>query len=201
MRLGQTVAMMWSCAVGCTSANGGAVDLSWRLKPAAGFSEPSALGDSFVDCDNQGTLTDSMGNSIQGVGKLTAIRLYWQVADQLGPADASLVRYEDFECSTENGVTNFEIPPGSALLYVAPLCAGSGSAGSNVEANSCAYTAPAPVERTMVAGQTVELGALEIVLDVGTGSAGLNSCMSIGSALPKEKTCICMPTTQTGCSP
>jgi hypothetical protein len=191
MRLGQTVAMMWSCAVGCTSASGGAVDLSWRLKPAPGFSEESMVGNTFVDCDNNGNLTDSMGNSIKGVGQLTAIRLYWQVGDQLGPPDE--MDTQDFPCSTENGVTKFEIPVGNALLYVAPLC---GSGSSMTEASSCAYTAPAAVERTMVAGQTVELGALEIVVDVGTGSAGFNSCMS-----QKETTCICVPTTQTGCSP
>jgi hypothetical protein len=186
---------MWVYA-GCKSVNGGAVDLSWRLKPQAGFSESSQISDSFVDCNQQGKLSDSMGNPILGTGvvQLTAIRLYWQVGDLSGQLDAS-TPYEDFQCSTENGVTSFEIPPGNALLYVAPVCdSGSGSA----EADSCTYTAPAPVERTMVAGQTVQLGALEIVLDVGTGSAGRNSCMSIDGAPPKQTTCIC---TMKGCPP
>jgi hypothetical protein len=194
MRPGQTVAktasplfaVAWGCVAACTSAKGGAVDLSWRLKPQAGFSESSTISDSFVDCNKNGELTDSTGTPILGVGAITSIRLFWQVGGQSGSVDAASGG-QDFQCSTENGVTGFQVPTGNALLSVVPVCQGSAAA------DSCTYVAPAPVERTIVEGQTVQLGALEIVVDVGTGSANLNSCMSM-----EQTTCIC---TMKGCPP
>jgi hypothetical protein len=222
MRPGQTVvqkahatyAVVAACAAtcasagACTNATGGAVDLNWRLKPAAGFAELGMV-DNFIDCGGSGALTvsDSGGRSvaiagvpIAGAGgtmptmpRIPNIRLYWQTSDVLTPPE--VVRSKDFKCSTENGVTNFEVPPGDALLYVAPIC--EDEAGQ-FEAGACTYTAPAPVVRTMVAGQTVELGALEIILNVGTGTAPYNSCSGNLNATPpippKQTTCICSRT-------
>lgn len=129
---------------GCTTATGGAVELSWKLRPASGSP------DNFVDCDGTGTLTD-IGGPIVGTGKLTQIRLHWSVAN--GPNHA------DFACGNGHGVTGFDLPPGEELLSVVPLCNG-------VEAALDTYTASAPERRTVIVGNTVSLGAVELVLQV-----------------------------------
>jgi hypothetical protein len=121
----------------CTTVDGGAVELSWRLKPqsGAGTSQP------FVDCDSK----------LPGTGPVTGIRLDWQV----GSDSAFAV----FECDAGHGVTRFEVPPGQALLSVSPVCA-SGLADTNT------YSAPAPEQRTVTVGNTVSLGAVELILTV-----------------------------------
>lgn len=83
---------------GCSDVSGGAVELSWKLRPAS-----SSLQDKFVDCDSK----------LPGTRPVTAIRLDW--------GDPDL--YAEWPCSDNSGVTRFELPPGDALLSVTPRCA------------------------------------------------------------------------------
>lgn len=130
---------------GCTTVDGGAVELSWKLRGASG--SPS----SFIDCNANGVLTDTDG-PITGTGRLVAIEIRWNEAG-LGSGAKT------FSCHDGHGVTGFELPPGEAALTVSPVCL-------NGPANSADYTAPAPELRTVTAGNTVSLGAVELVLQV-----------------------------------
>jgi hypothetical protein len=119
---------------GCATVDGGAVELSWKLRPT------SSSNDIFVDC-NTGAI---------GAQPVTRIRLDWQVASTTGIAT--------WNCSDYHGVTNFELPPGTALLAVSPEC-GDAVAATNT------YTAPAPEQRVVIAGNTISLGAVELVVE------------------------------------
>lgn len=132
---------------GCTSGNGGAVELSWRLRPASS-SDP----DKFVDC---------AANDEPGAGVVTRIRLDWTVDDVPGS--------QSWECTDNHGVTGFDLPTGVATLTVVPECAGFDPAPNT-------YISPAPQLRDVVAGQTISLGAVQVVLQV-------NDCL--------EQPCIC----------
>ena len=136
---------------GCTDVKGGAVELSWKLRAAAGATE------AFVSCNSVGELLDSQGHLFED-GLLTRIRLHWQPAT----GDASSA---DFQCSASHGVTTFVVPPGDNLLWVRPVC-GTGAASFEPDDNDGTYVAPAPAQRTVIAGDTVSLGAVELVLQV-----------------------------------
>ena len=144
---------------GCTTADNGAVELSWRLRPAAG---PIATNpcDPFLCCD-PGQV---------GTQPVTRIKLSWQVGAVAGA--------ESFDCSSGNGVTGFEVPSGDALLTVSPVCGDAGIA------DPASFTAPAPTMRVVLGGDTVSLGVVEIVLQVSScataGVAG-NPCICHGS--------------------
>jgi hypothetical protein len=130
----------------CTTVDGGAVELSWRLRPnsGAGTSQP------FIDCTS----------NLPQTGTVTGIRLDWQV----GSDSAFAV----FDCNAGHGVTRFVLPPGEALLSVSPVCA-SGPADTST------YTAPAPEQRSVTVGNTVSLGAVELILQVS--SCNLQPCI------------------------
>jgi hypothetical protein len=130
----------------CTTVDGGAVELSWRLRPnsGAGTSQP------LIECDS----------NLPGTGPVTGIRLDWQV----GSGSA----FEVFDCDAGHGITRFEVPPGNALLTVSPVCA-SGPADTST------YTAPAPEQRAVTVGNTVSLGAVELILTVS--SCGQQACI------------------------
>lgn len=98
--------------------------------------------DKFVDCRSlrPGTL---------GV---TQIRLLWQVGAQAGSAS--------WACDDSHGATGFDLPEGVAELSVVPECLGG------VPALPATYIAPATIERTVVRGETVSLGAVELVVSV-----------------------------------
>jgi hypothetical protein len=123
----------------CSTVDGGAVELSWRLKPnsGAGTSQP------FIDCDSK----------LEGTGPVTGIRLDWE--SDRGSA------FEVFDCDAGHGITRFEVPPGIALLTVSPVCASG-------PADTTTYTAPAPDERAVTVGNTVSLGAVELILTVSS---------------------------------
>jgi hypothetical protein len=120
--------------LGCSDVLGGAVELSWKLRPASS-SDP----DKFVDCES----------GKPGTRPVTAIRLDWVVG--------GLTSYDEWPCSDNSGVTRFDLPPGTALLSVQPRCA-EGAASLDT------YIAPAPEQRTVILGDTVSLGAVEIVV-------------------------------------
>jgi hypothetical protein len=120
---------------GCNTVDGGAVELSWKLRPASGSN------DIFVNCDT----------GVVGANPVTRVRLDWQVGNTTGVATWS--------CTDYHGVTGFDLPPGTALLSVSPECSG-GVAATNT------YTSPAAEQRMVIAGNTVSLGAVELVVEV-----------------------------------
>lgn len=134
----------------CTDVKGGAVELSWKLRAAAGAQ------DVFVSCDANGNLTDSAGSSLEP-GQLKFIRLGWAGA---GSGSGSV----EFNCSASHGVTTFIVPPGETYLSVDPVCA------NGALPNDKTYVAPAPILRSVIAGDTVSLGAVELVLQVSNCS-------------------------------
>jgi hypothetical protein len=123
----------------CLAVDGGAVELSWKLRPAS-----SSLPDKFVSCDS----------GLDGTNPVTEIQLAWEMQDGSGRTGS-----RSWRCSDNHGVTGFDLPPGDALLYVTPLCAEG-------PASTLAYTAPAPERRSVNPGDTVSLGAVELVLQV-----------------------------------
>ena len=90
MLVGQIRHMWWKwlalclCVYGCADVNGGAVELSWKLRPA------SESTDIFVDCDP----------GIVGAQPVTRIRLDWQVDEKTG--------FASWQCTDYHGVTSFE---------------------------------------------------------------------------------------------
>jgi hypothetical protein len=123
-------------AAACTDVHGGAVELSWKLRPAS-----SMLPDKFVSCDSGQPMT----------GAVTRIRLHWDVGGETGT--------QAWRCDDNHGVTGFDLPEGEALLNVTPDCALR-------PADPATYTAPAPERRRVISGDTVSLGAVELVLQV-----------------------------------
>ena len=123
-------------ASACTGVDGGAVELSWRLRPAS-----SALEDKFVDCDS----------NKPGTKPIAAIRLDWTVEQQTD--------HDQWSCSDSHGVTGFVLPVGHALFSISPVC-------GDAAANPASYIAPAVEQRDVILGDTVSLGAMEVVVQV-----------------------------------
>jgi hypothetical protein len=126
---------------GCDTVHGGAVELSWKLRPAS-----SSLSDKFVDCDS----------GQPGTNPVTAIRLHWQVDEPGGGASGSS---QEWPCELNHGVTRFDLAEGTADLWVTPQCAFGDAAPDT-------YIAPAIVRREVAKGDTVSLGAVELVVSV-----------------------------------
>ena len=122
---------------GCADVDGGAVELSWKLRPTS-----SSLEDKFVECDSGRT----------GTGPVTYIRLDWEVSGVVGSSAWS--------CDDNHGVTKFDLPTGMALLTVRPEC------GDHLPADPASYIAPAVEQRRVSPGDTVSLGAVELVVNV-----------------------------------
>lgn len=142
---------------GCEDVHGGAVELSWKLRPAS-----SSLEDKFVGC-NPGR---------NGTNPVTHIRLDWEVLDQAG--------FEEWRCTDNHGVTGFDLPEGQALLTVTPWCENQRDPSSYVEAAPASYIAPAAEQRRVIAGDTISLGAVEIVVvvtDCGDASDPRQHCI------------------------
>jgi hypothetical protein len=122
-------------AAGCAEVDGGAVELSWKLRAATGSEE------TFLDCRPK------------NAGVIKAIRLDWDVEGEQG--------HRQWPCDDDHGVTKFELPEGTALLRVSPVCA-------SVDATLDTYTAPAPEQREVIAGDTISLGGVELLLEVSS---------------------------------
>ena len=125
---------------GCDTVSGGAVELSWKLRPAS-----SVLADKFVDCDSE------VGDGPYDPQPVTDIRLHWRVNGVEGS--------HAWRCQDNHGVTGFELPEGTAQLWVTPECATGPAAPAS-------YIAPALLERTVSEGDTVSLVAMEIIVEV-----------------------------------
>lgn len=129
---------------GCGEVNGGAVELSWKLRAESGSLN------TFLDCDV----------GLPGTGEVAQIRLEWDVDGVVGA--------RQWRCDDDHGVTGFELPEGEALLRVSPVCATG-------DAVRTTYTSPAPEQRTVIAGNTISLGGVEILLEVS--SCDLQPCI------------------------
>lgn len=134
---------LWGLCGACDTVSGGAVELSWKLRPAG-----SSLEDKFVDCTS----------GREGTGPVTAIRLHWEVQNASeDPAGKQGSRA--WECNENHGVTGFDLAEGVASLWVTPECSGEPAALDT-------YVAPAIVQRNVIRGDTVSLGAVELVVAV-----------------------------------
>ena len=79
----------------CTTVDGGAVDLSWRLRTADG----AEISDDHHGCED---------------ARIAAMRLHWDVEGVTGSAS--------WPCEDVRAITGFEVPPGRALLWLEPAC-------------------------------------------------------------------------------
>jgi len=86
---------------------------------------------------------------------------------------------KDWNCDENHGATGFDLPEGIANLLVTPAC----SDGSLPAPDT--YIAPAIVQRDVIRGETVSLGAVELVVAtmkcktaaLGSPNAGTQSCI------------------------
>ncbi len=130
---------------GCDTVEGGAVELSWKLRPAS-----SSLPDKFVDCRSGKPNTTP----------ITKMRLEWSVRTE---DDQTVTGSDEWPCDDSHGVTGFDLPPGTALLSVKPICA---QVPNEYDALPGSYIAPAAEQRRVRLGDTVSLGAVELVVVV-----------------------------------
>jgi hypothetical protein len=130
---------------GCDMVSGGAVELSWKLRPAS-----SSLPDKFVECTP---------DKKTGAGSVTGIRLHWLVAE---PDGHSSQGSNVWRCEFNHGVTGFDLAEGTANLWITPEC----GADMDQAADPATYIAPASVQRNVMRGDTVSLGAVELVVAV-----------------------------------
>lgn len=142
---------------GCDAVTGGAVELSWKLRPAS-----SSLPDKFVGCN-------------ASPNPVAEIQLNWEVGGVPGS--------ERWSCPNNHGVTGFDLAPGVAKLWVTPLC----ETGEPASADT--YIAPALIQRTVGRGDTVSLGAIEIVV----AATNCNPRVPNENAAVLADKCICDP--------
>lgn len=148
---------------GCDTGHGGAVELSWSLRPV-----PAAGTTQFTACHPD---DPAAGWDIE------RIRLTWTLADGSCP---STVCTQTWPCDANHGATGFDVPAGIANLLVSPECSDGDLPAPNT------YIAPAIVQRNVIRGETVSLGAVEIVVaNTQCSSAAL------GNANHGDRPCIC----------
>ena len=133
---------------GCTDVDGGAVELSWKLRALTGSR------DTFLDCAIQLAPTNQVVN-------VARIQLDWDVDGEQG--------VRSWPCDDDHGVTRFELPAGQALLRVSPICS------NGMVAAASTFSAPAPEQRTVIVGNTVSLFGVELLLEVS--SCDLQPCI------------------------
>lgn len=169
---------------GCDTGKGGAVELSWTLRPASNGSN-----DKFVDCDSKR----------EGTGRVAEIELSWAVGTGAAagtcPSDASTCS-KRWRCDDHHGATGFDLPEGVAELSVRPICAAAPGVPGAIEQPALpdTYIAPATVLRTVIRGETVSLGAVELVVSVSDCATAAPGDANFGS-----QPCICC-TTAGACS-
>ncbi len=148
LRIRIAIATLCLAVHACDLGSGGAVELSWSLRPASG-----AGSDKFVGCEAR----DSQNALIRAI---TRVRLHWQVG--------SVTCSHAWSCDANHGATRFEVPPGMANLTLTLECG-----DPTPELPDCAddqpaaldtYIAPAIVQRDAIRGEVVTLGAVELVV-------------------------------------
>jgi hypothetical protein len=92
---------------------------------------------------------------------VSKIQLDWDVNGDVG--------VRSWPCDDDHGVTKFELPAGVASLRVSPICA------NDQPALASTYSAPAPEQRSVIAGNTISLGGVELLLEVS--SCDLQPCI------------------------
>ncbi len=138
-------------ACGCTRVDGGAVELSWKLRPESGpASDPK---NPFLDC-NIGEPNTSPVSEIQ---------IEWSPCT----GERCTARWD---CTQNHGVTGFDLDEGDVLLTITPLCADG-------PASPMAYEPAAPIQRSVVTGNIVNLGAVELVLQVSSCDPTNHPCI------------------------
>lgn len=133
---------------GCTDVSGGAVEMSWKLRAATGSSK------TFLDC----AITLAPTNQVVEVAR---VQLDWDVDGETGS--------RSWPCDDDHGVTKFELPAGQALLRVSPICA------NDIVPEPSTFRAPAPEQRNVIVGNTINLGGVELLLEVS--SCDLQPCI------------------------
>ena len=129
------------------------MELSWKLRPAS-----SSSPDKFVDCEYTIITTDPVSMMlIKRQVRVTKMRLDWRVHTDDGH---DVVGADAWPCDDSHGVTGFDLPPGTALLSVKPIC--DVPPNENV-ALPGSYIAPAEEQRRVNLGETVSLGAVQLV--------------------------------------
>jgi len=126
---------------GCADVNGGAVELSWKLRAVTGSDN------TFLDC------AITLAPTQQRV-QVSRIQLDWDVDGDVGS--------RSWRCDDDHGVTGFELPEGQALLRVSPVCTNGGVALAST------YRAPAPEQRNVIVGNTISLGGVELLVEVSS---------------------------------
>jgi hypothetical protein len=133
----------------CVDINGGAVELSWALRDFDGKDR---------DC---------------AAARLERVAVCWQVVEDgtsaVGAAcDAE--RSSLFFCDDENGVSGFEITPGSNAFWIEPRC----DDGEPPDLGT--YEVPPPIVRTVEDGRIVTLNSLLIVVATTDGACPAAGC-------------------------
>jgi len=142
------------CAIAaCENVDGGAVELSWKFRPVS-----SALEDKFVDCDSRQ----------EGTGPVVAMRLDWTVDVDVNGQIEPQVDFEEWPCDDSSGVTGFDLPEGSGLFSITPLCEFG-------PAEQASFVAPAIEQRRVITGDTVSLGAVQLIVQVS--DCGVQPCI------------------------
>jgi hypothetical protein len=129
------LAVLAALATGCIEIDGGAVELSWSLR-------------SF-----DGERLDSCAKAL-----IDNVRVCWEPVDGAGTITGECNASQTFPCSEENGVSGFEIDPGSTAFWALPICRDGGVADEGT------YQVPPPIVRSVEDGKIVTLNSLLIVV-------------------------------------
>lgn len=176
-RIRVAIATLWPLVHGCEAGKGGAVELSWKLRPAS-----SADTNKFVQpCE------PDPNQPSPGWGPVTMIRLHWRA----GGRECS----EAWNCDDNHGATGFDLAEDTkAQLWVTPECAhdekksmectDDAQPTDQVPAATDTYIAPAPVVRNVIRGEVVSLGAVELVVAV-------SNCRFAATKPTNPVPCIC----------
>ena len=130
------LAVAAACA-GCIEIDGGAVELSWSLRSFDG---------------------DEVDPDPCNMARVDEVRVCWQSVEDGAATTGVCESSESFPCAEENGVSGFEIDPGSTAFWIEPICRDGDTADVGT------YQVPPPIVRTVAEGRIVTLNSLLIVV-------------------------------------
>jgi len=139
----------------CVEVDGGAIELSWRLRNFEG-SELSCTSANIGQVRVCWVPLGDAGSDVEA--ECTTLRV-----------DGGFVEwFRDFECGLKRGVTRFEVPSGPNAIFVRPICTdGTAPVGD--------YQVPPPIVRNVERGGVVTLNQLLLVIENDCG-AGRCAC-------------------------